>query len=104
MATPVWIERLKKKWNLTNTGQVLIILVVFACTGFTVLFLKKPLLQFLAGEKGDTVLASVLYYLLILPIYNVLLLGYGFILGQFDFFWEFEKRFINRIASRFRKK
>jgi hypothetical protein len=100
MANPSWVQRLRERWNLKSGLQVVIVLVVFACTGFTVLFIKKPLLQWLAGEQGKTVLASVLYYLLILPIYNVLLLAYGFVFGQFRFFWEFEKRFFNRLFSR----
>jgi hypothetical protein len=77
--------------------------VVFACTGFTVLFIKKAILHFLAGEKGDSVTASVIYYLLILPLYNMILLAYGFLFGQFNFFWEFEKRFFNRIFRRTKK-
>ena len=81
----------------------MVVLVVFACTGFTVLFIKKPILHFLAGEQGDSVTASVIYYLLILPLYNVILLAYGFLFGQFNFFWEFEKRFFNRIFRRTKK-
>lgn len=104
MPAPAWIEKLKHKWQLKNVWQVVIILVVFACTGFTVLFIKRPLLRFLAGSQGDTALASVLYYLLILPVYNVLLLAYGFLFGQFHFFWEFEKRFMRRILSNFKNK
>ena len=100
MKSPAWIEHLKNKWKLENIWQVIVVLIVFACTGFTVLFIKKPLLEFLAGEKGDTVLASVLYYVFILPIYNVILLVYGFIFGQFNFFWEFEKRFFNRFRRK----
>jgi hypothetical protein len=102
MAAPLWMERLKQKWNLKSMGQVVIVLIVFACTGFTVFFLKRPLLQFLAGAKGDTLMASVLYYVLILPLYNVLLLAYGFAFGQFNFFWDFEKRFLNRMFSIFK--
>jgi Na+-driven multidrug efflux pump len=100
MEKPGWIERLRVKWKVQSIWQVIIILIVFTCTGFTVLFIKKPLLEFLAGEKGDSTLASVLYYLFILPIYNVLLLGYGFIFGQFQFFWEFEKRTFNRLFGK----
>jgi hypothetical protein len=100
MKSPLWIERLKTKWKLQSVWHVIIILIVFTCTGFTVLFLKKPLLNLLAGEDGNSVLASVLYYLFILPIYNVLLLIYGFIFGQFNFFWEFEKRFFNRLLRK----
>ncbi|HYF67443.1 MAG TPA: DUF6787 family protein [Ohtaekwangia sp.] len=104
MPTPKWIVRLKDKWNLKNTTQVIIVLIVFACTGFTVLFIKKPLLSWLAGEQGTSTLASILYYVFILPVYNIILLCYGFLFGQFNFFWEFEKRFFNRMVSVFKRK
>lgn len=95
-----WIEKLRERWKLKSAWQVVIVLVVFACTGFTILFIKKPLLNWLAGEDGNTTLASVLYYIFILPLYNVILLGYGFVFGQFRFFWDFEKRFMARFFSR----
>jgi len=91
------------RWKLESAFQVVVVLVVFACTGFTVLFIKKPILHFLAGKQEDSVTASVIYYLLILPLYNVILLAYGFLFGQFKFFWEFEKRFFNRVFRRTKK-
>jgi hypothetical protein len=103
MASAKWIEKLKQRWKLESAWQVVIVLIVFACTGFTVMFLKRPLLTFLAGEQGNSVLGSVLYYIFILPIYNLILLGYGFLFGQFRFFWEFEKRFMERFFSWFRR-
>jgi hypothetical protein len=104
MKQPTWIEKLKQRWNLGSPWQVLIVLVVFACTGFTVLLIKQPILSWLAGEKGNTTVASVLYYIFILPLYNIILLIYGFIFGQFDFFWSFEKRFLERFFSIFKRK
>ena len=104
MAKPHWLERLKQHWHLNSIMQVFVVLLVFACTGFTVLFIKKPLLELLAGEEGKSLLASVLYYIFILPLYNAVLLGYGFIFGQFTFFWQFEKRSFHKLASFFRKK
>jgi hypothetical protein len=98
-----WIEKLKERWKVKNALQVIVILIVFACTGFTVLFIKKPLLNWLAGEEGNSTLATVLYYIFILPLYNVLLLGYGFLFGQFEFFWAFEKRFLERFFSLFKR-
>ena len=98
-----WIEKLKMRWKLESAWQVVIVLLVFTCTGFTILFIKKPLLSWLAGDQGDTTLASVLYYIFILPLYNVVLLGYGFIFGQFKFFWDFEKRFMERFFSWFKR-
>ncbi|HEY0978793.1 MAG TPA: DUF6787 family protein [Flavobacteriales bacterium] len=94
-----WMARLGRRWGV-SPGRVLLILLVFACTGFTVLFLKKPILAYFAGEGEQPVLFTVLYYILILPIYNVFLLIYGALFGQFRFFWEFEKRFFRRITGR----
>lgn len=99
-----WTEILRTRWNLKSGWQVLIVLLVFACTGFTVLFIKKPLLSFFAGNANNSTLASVVYYILILPLYNLLLLFYGFIFGQLTFFWAFEKRFFGRIVSIFTSK
>lgn len=94
-----WMDRLAKRWNVTP-GRVIVILVVFACTGTTVLFLKRPVVAFFAGDGEQPLLFSILYYILILPVYNAILLVYGFLFGQFAFFWEFEKRFFKRITGR----
>lgn len=95
-----WMDRLKQRWKLDSAFQVVIVLIVFACTGFTVLFIKKPILTFLAGPAGNSTTAAILYYIFILPLYNVILLAYGFIFGQFTFFWEFEKRMFGRMFGR----
>jgi hypothetical protein len=94
---PRWIEKLKIRWGLSRTGQVLVVLFVFACTGTTVLLLKRPLFAWWFPDGVWPLWATVLYYILILPVYNVFLLVYGALLGQFRFFWEFEKRFFRRL-------
>lgn len=98
-----WTIRLQRRWKVKNTMQVVIILIVFACTGFSVLLLKPYILQLLTGEREGSTTGTILYYVLILPLYNLLLLFFGFVFGQFKFFWEFEKRFFNRIISAFNK-
>ncbi|MEZ4738213.1 MAG: DUF6787 family protein [Flavobacteriales bacterium] len=95
-----WMQRLAHRWGVAPS-RVVLILVVFACTGFTVMFLKRPVVDLVAGSEGEQpLLFSVLYYLFILPIYNMLLLIYGAIFGQFRFFWDFEKRFFKRLFGR----
>lgn len=95
-----WLDRLQSRWQLNSITQVIIVLVVFACTGFTVLFLKRPIVGYFT-ENGETnIWFSIIYYVLILPIYNVFLLFYGFIFGQFSFFWAFEKRMWYRMMGR----
>ena len=91
-----WIARLEKRWNVSGP-RVIIILIVFACTGFSVMFLKKPIVGIFTENGEQNVVFSIIYYILILPIYNLLLLVWGFVFGQFKFFWEFEKKFFKRL-------
>ena len=95
-----WIDTLKQRWDLNTTWQVLVVLFIFACTGFTVMFLKNPLLGLIDPSYKESTTFTVLYYILILPVYNLILLFYGLIFGKFKFFWEFEKRFVKRMTGR----
>ena len=98
-----FIEKLRIRWNLTGSRwQPFIILLVFALTGTTMLFVKKPI-YFLLGVSPETsvYLRIFIWSLTILPIYQVFLLLYGFLLGQFSFFWEFEKKMWQRIKRLF---
>ena len=95
-----WLGRLQKRWKVESLLQVVIILFVFACTGFTVMFLKRPLFEYLFEGGQVPWWASLVYYVLILPIYNIILLFYGFIFGQFRFFWNFERRLFARLFSK----
>ena len=94
------LEKLKDRWHLKSITQVLWVLLVFALTGTTILFIKKPLLAWAFPDGDHPTWFSILYYILILPVYNVFLLIYGALFGQFSFFWNFEKKFINRIFGR----
>lgn len=76
------------------------VLLVFALTGTTVLMIKKPILDWVAPDGQRPLWFNITYFVLILPVYNLLLLMYGFLLGQFTFFWDFEKRFIKRMTGR----
>lgn len=94
-----WVGKLQKRWGV-SASQVFIILIVFACTGTTVMLLKKPIVAFFVGDGEKSILFSIIYYILILPVYNIILLIYGFIFGQFKFFWNFEKRMLKRMIGR----
>lgn len=96
---PNFLEKLKTRWGLTSLHQVIVVLVVFACTGFTVLYIKQPLF-WLLGVDAELAWGwrTLIYIFTILPAYQVLLLMYGFIFGQFRFFWEFEKKMFRRMG------
>ncbi|REG91964.1 DUF6787 family protein [Algoriphagus antarcticus] len=100
---PGFLTRLQTKWKLESLLQVVLVLVVFACTGFTILFIKNPILGFFGVDKNGFI-NTVFYLLLVLPLYQIILLIYGFIFGQFRFFWEKEKQIFRRIGGMFSKR
>lgn len=99
-----WLHKLQSRWKVNSLTQVVLILTTFALTGSTVVYISKPLLAAIFGNAGVPAWAKIIYYILILPVYNLFLLGYGFLLGQFSFFWEFEKRTLKRMSVIFGRK
>lgn len=93
----------KERWNITSNWQVFLIIVVFAFTGTSAAYLSKPFLQLFGIVKGEVSnwIYYPLYIVLIFPIYQVLLVGYGFLFGQFTFFWAFEKKMLRSMGLGF---
>jgi cellulose synthase/poly-beta-1,6-N-acetylglucosamine synthase-like glycosyltransferase len=99
------IEKLKQRWNVKNGWDILIILIVFACTGFSVLYAKRLLFNLIGiTNASPSWLRWTVNILIILPLYQVILLIWGWIWGKFSFFWAFEKRMFSRIGCLFTKK
>jgi hypothetical protein len=99
------IEKLKQRWNVKNGWDVLIILLVFACTGFSILYIKRALFDWVGITKeSPSWLLWTLNIVIILPLYQVVLLAWGWVWGRFSFFWAFEKRMFSRIGSWFGRK
>lgn len=93
-----WIEKLKIRWQVKSAFQVFVILIVFALTGFTVMYGKRWFFAFIGFDESTAwYWKFILWIVLILPIYQVVLLFYGSIFGQFTFFWNFIKRTFGRI-------
>ena len=97
------MNRLKKRWNISSNWQLASILIVFAITGFSSLQLAKPFLSLIGNPENfeQHWLYRILRLVLIFPIYQVLLIFIGFIFGQFSFFWNFEKKMLNKIKLGF---
>lgn len=97
------LEKLKKRWNIKDNYEVVIILIVFSITGSATVVLKRWVFELIQITPETHLLIKIsAYILVVLAIYNILLLAVGFIFGQFKFFWEFEKRFFSKLL--FRKK
>ncbi|MEK8179847.1 DUF6787 family protein [Flavobacterium buctense] len=93
----------KERWNIKSNWQVFVILVVFAVTGSSAALLSKPVLALFGIVKGDVSnwVYYPLYIILLFPIYQVLLVSFGFVFGQFTFFWAFEKKMLKSMGLGF---
>jgi hypothetical protein len=92
-----YFKNLKSKWNIQSNWQIFIILLVFSITGLSAVFARTLVFNLLGITESDPFwLKSVVWLLTILPLYNIFLLLYGALFGQFEFFWGFFKKMMRR--------
>ena len=70
-----------------------------ALPGMTTVRLKGPVMGWLLPVETPGWIGWLLYLVIMVPIYQLLLLGYGTLLGQFDFFWS-KLKAIGRVIAR----
>jgi hypothetical protein len=97
------MEKLKARWGLTSNIQIILVIIVFAINGSFAAWVAKPVTQLLGlyPDSMNIALYWTLRILIIFPIYQLTLPIVGFVFGQFRFFWNFEKKFLNRIGLGF---
>ena len=97
------MNKLKHRWNITSNWQLIIIFVVFAITGSSAAYLSKPITNYigLTKESFSLWIYWPIRILILFPIYQIMLVLFGAIFGQFKFFWEFEKKMLDRMKLGF---
>lgn len=89
------MKQLKERWNIVSDWRLLVVFLVFAVTGSTSARFAGPVTEFIGIDEG---LGWYIYWpvriLIIFPIYQILLVTFGWLYGEFDFFWTFEKKMI----------
>lgn len=99
---PGFLQKLQTKWKLESVGQVILVLIVFSLTGSTVVMLRKAFFGWIGFDEHTQLwVKTIAYILFVMPAYQVLLLAYGALLGQFQFFWQKEKKMFRAIARLF---
>ena len=93
-------QKLKQRLGVNSNTQFIIIMLVFAITGSLALYLSEPILGLLSLHPNTT--NTFLYYpmriAIVFPVYQVVLIVVGTLFGQFNFFWNLEKKMINRLG------
>ncbi len=97
------MRHFKTRWGITTNFQLGMILISFALTGTSSMLITKKLLLFFNIE--NEVKNNLLFYILklgfVLILYQFLLVIIGALLGQFQFFWKFEKQLLTKMGFGF---
>jgi hypothetical protein len=91
-------EKLKKHWKVGGT-QLFLILCVFAITGTTTAYISRMITTWL-GLTPDSPLwqRALLRGMVLLFGYQVIILLVSIPFGQFQFFWNYEKKILKRLG------
>ncbi len=97
------LERLKKKWGVHSAWRVVVICIVFSLAGMSILPVRKAVFHLLHYDAHTPFwLKTVTWIAIVFPTYQVFLLVFGTLFGEFRFFWEKEKAMARWISRRFR--
>ena len=95
-----FISKLESKWIVDMRWELIRIFIVFAITGSSSVLVGRPVIQWMGITQNN--LHPILYWILFITIslffYQVLLVFTGWVFGQFQFFWNFEKKMIRRFG------
>ncbi|SHH55620.1 DUF6787 family protein [Winogradskyella jejuensis] len=93
-------KKLENKWILDQKWEMIRVFIVFAITGSSSMFIGRPIIKFVGITKEN--LNPIVYWFLFIIIglifYQILLVFFGWLFGQFQFFWNFEKKMLRRFG------
>ncbi len=93
-------KRLQEKWGV-STRQFWILFIVFGLTGCTTAVLTRYITAWLGMDAASFWVWKVLLRVGMLVFgYQFILLGYGALLGQWAFFWKYEKKLLRKLGVR----
>lgn len=93
-------KKLEKKWILEYRWEMIRVFIVFSITGSSSVFIGKPIMALIGITKDNlnTTVYWILYITVGLIFYQFMLVFFGWLFGQFKFFWEFEKKMLSRLG------
>jgi hypothetical protein len=94
------MQKLITLFKAESPWQLIVIFIVFSVTGTVAVIAAGPLLKFF-GTTTDTLSPWIFWplrILIIFPIYQCLLIVLGTLAGQFNYFWQFEKKILRRLG------
>ena len=88
------MDKLKNLFRVSSTYQLVVVFIVFGITGCLSLVISEYISDFF---NLDNIILSIIS---VLVIYQVLLIIIGTLFGEFDYFWDMEKKILSRFKFR----
>jgi len=94
------IQKMESKWIVNERWELIRIFIIFAITGSSSVFVGRPIIKLIgiSSENFGPILYGIVFVFVSLIFYQILLVFWGFVLGQFKFFWDFEKKMLRRFG------
>ena len=90
----MFMDKLKNLFRVSSTYQLIVVFIVFGITGSLSLVISAYISDFF---NLDNIILSIIS---VLVIYQVLLIIIGTLFGEFDYFWDMEKKILSRFKFR----
>jgi manganese efflux pump family protein len=93
------LNNLVKRFNAKSNKHLLIIFIIFSLSGSGSLFISAPIISAINLEILITYypLYLLVRILIIIPIYQIILIIIATLFGEFNYFWKFEKKILQRL-------
>ncbi len=94
------VYAMMKRLNIMSFWQFTLIMIVFAITGSLSLYITIEFFKIIGLQEED--LNPIIFWpirvIFLFFIYQILLLLVALPFGQFQYFWNFEKKILNRFG------
>ena len=93
-------KKLQPKWKPKHKWEMISIFIVFAVTGTSSIYVSKSAMV-IFGVTKETLNPFAYwasYCIFGLVFYQILLVLFGWLFGQFTFFWNFEKKILSKFG------
>ena len=85
------LQKLKEKWGISTPFQMIIVFIVFGVTGSVAAKVSGPIVAFLPLDNLPALIYWPLRLLIIFPVYQILLIWFGFMFGAIVSVLTFKK-------------
>lgn len=98
-----FLQKLKKRWHIETNIQLLVIIIVFALTGSSSVYVSEKIKDWIEQLEvfSGFSLTAIKWIFIVTPVYVTLLVIIGTLFGQRMFFVNFAKKMLSGIGRLF---